>query len=145
MPRDLVDAFCSARTLAGRTVPTLNEAVLADFISEGHFAAHIRRMRQIYAERQEALLRAARPRLEGLLDIEPAEAGMHLIGWLPQEASERAVVDAAARRGIVLVPLSHYAIRTGSRPGVLLGFTTTPVSEMPAAVERLASALEAAL
>ena len=142
VPSDLVDAFRSARTLAGRTVPSLNEAVLADFIAEGHFAAHIRRMRQIYAARQQALLEAARQRLSGGMELEPADAGMHLIGWLPEGTDEQAVAAAAAERGIVVVPLSHYAIAQQRRPGVLLGFTATSVEHMGTAVEALADALE---
>jgi GntR family transcriptional regulator/MocR family aminotransferase len=141
VPRDLVDAFCAARTLAGRTVPSLAEAVLADFITEGHFSAHIRRMRQIYAERQQALLEAARDQLAGRLELQPAAAGMHLIGWLPAGTDERRVVAAAERRGVVVVPLSHYSIAPGERPGILLGFTATPVAVMPDAVARLAQAL----
>jgi GntR family transcriptional regulator/MocR family aminotransferase len=141
VPRDLVDAFCAARTLAGRTVPSLAEAVLADFITEGHFAAHIRRMRQIYAERQQALLEAAHDQLAGRLELQPAAAGMHLIGWLPAGTDERRVVAAAERRGVVVVPLSHYSIARGGRPGILLGFTATPVADMPDAVARLAQAL----
>jgi len=145
VPPDLVEPFCAARTLSGRTVSSIAEAVLADFIAEGHFAAHIRRMRQVYAERQEALLAAGQHYLEGCLELMPAQAGMHVVGWLPEGADERRVVEAAARAGIVVVPLSHYAMEAGGRPGVLLGFTTTPAGEMPGAVERLAGAIREAL
>lgn len=145
VPRRLVDAFCAARTLAGRTVPSLSEAVLADFMREGHFVAHLRRMRQIYGERQEALLAAGSSALEGLLELESAPAGMHLVGWLPAGTDDQPVVEAASRRGLVVVPLSHYAISPPDRPGILLGFTTTSPDEMESAVERLAAALREVL
>ena len=61
----------------------MTQAALADFIDGGHFARHVRRTRALYAERQAALVRAVRRTLGGLLEVTPAEAGMHLVGWLP--------------------------------------------------------------
>jgi GntR family transcriptional regulator/MocR family aminotransferase len=87
----LFDAFMRTRCLAGHQSPVLEQAVLADFITEGHFARHVRRMRALYAERQQTLLKAGLSELNDLLEIEPSEAGMHLIGWLPEgvERQER--------------------------------------------------------
>src|SRR3954465_6294787 len=78
VPADLVAAFVAARALADRHPPSIEQAALADFITEGHFARHIRRTRALYAERQAALLAAADRELAGLIELHPAEAGMHL-------------------------------------------------------------------
>jgi len=74
-PPNLFDAFVRARCLAGHQSPTLEQAVLVDFISEGYFARHIRRMRALYAERQQTLLKAAKAELDGLLDLQPSDTG----------------------------------------------------------------------
>ena len=60
----------------------LDQAILAEFILDGHFGHHVRRMRQTYAERMGALAEAASRRLGGLLDVVPAASGMRAIGWL---------------------------------------------------------------
>ncbi len=90
VPPELVDAFVAARALADRHSPSVTQAALADFIDGGHFARHVRRTRALYAERQAALVRAVRRALRGLLDVTPAEAGMHLLGWLPAGVDDRA-------------------------------------------------------
>lgn len=59
-PPELAAAFAAARTIVDRHAPTVEQAALADFIIEGHFARHIRRMRALYAERQALLVEAAR-------------------------------------------------------------------------------------
>ena len=69
VPPDLVDAFVAARAAIDRQTSTLMQAVVADFINEGHFLRHIRRMRTLYSERQETLLRAAQRDLGGALDL----------------------------------------------------------------------------
>src|SRR5204863_3642283 len=71
VPPDLSAAFARARAAADRFACTLTQAVVADFIAEGHFARHIRRMRTLYAARQEALVRAVRRELGGVIDVEP--------------------------------------------------------------------------
>src|SRR5262249_59285475 len=63
LPEALVDPFASALSLLSRYVPLLPQLALCDFIAEGHFARHLRRMRVLYAERREALLGALRPEL----------------------------------------------------------------------------------
>jgi GntR family transcriptional regulator/MocR family aminotransferase len=79
-PPALVDTLNSIMNKLLNGVPTSTQAVVAEFIDEGHFAAHLRRMRRIYAERHEALCRAARRELAGALDIVPSHSGLHTIG-----------------------------------------------------------------
>lgn len=140
-PPDLVSAFVAARALIDRQSPTLDQAVLADFISEGHFARHIRRMRALYAQRQELLVGLARRNLCGLLEVEPAEAGMHLVGWLPQGNDDQIVSRNAAKAGIDVPPLSAYSTGLPVRSGVLLGYTALDEPTMRAGVAALRRSL----
>jgi len=119
----------------------VEQAVLAEFIAEGHFARHIRRMRTLYAERQQALLDAADRELRGLLDIRPSEAGMHLVGWLPQGIDDRRAASRAAACGVEAPALSAYRITPSPRGALLLGYTCAPSAEIRGAVSRLAAAL----
>src|SRR2546423_13628180 len=81
VPVDLVDAFVAARGVLSRFTPSIDQAALADFIHEGHFTRHIRRMRTLYAERQNLLVEAARRELAGLIEVQPHDAGILLVGW----------------------------------------------------------------
>ena len=141
-PPDLIEAFIHARSLGGVQTQTLDQAVLADFINEGHFARHIRRMRKLYAERQQVLLKAARSELDGLLDVKPSGAGMHLIGWLPEGVDDQIASRAAFDHGVEVTPLSAYCIETPKRGALRLGYTGYTSREIWAAARRLATALK---
>jgi len=142
VPPDLVDAFVAARSINDRHSPVPDQAVLARFMMEGHFARHIRRTRSLYAQRRAALLEAASRDLGGLLEIEPGQAGMHLLGWLPEGVDDRAASRIAATHGVEVVPLSAYAIEPTSRGGLLLGYAAVTEREISDAARRLAQALE---
>jgi GntR family transcriptional regulator / MocR family aminotransferase len=141
VPSDLLDAFVSARALADRHGPSVEQATLADFIVEGHFARHIRRTRALYAARRAALMEAARHELAGLLDLAASDAGMHLVGWLPTGVDDRVASRRAAARGVDAPPLSAYAIGPLARGGLLLGYAAVDEREIREGVERLAAAL----
>jgi len=140
-PPDLFDALVVARSLAGRQSPTLEQAALADFICQGHFARHIRKMRALYAERRQALLNAGKRELEGLLDIQRSDAGMHLIGWLQEGTNDRAASAAAFAVGVEVTPLSAYSIEPQQRGALRLGYTGYTSREISHATRRLATAL----
>jgi len=141
VPKDLTDAFIAARALVDRHSPLLDQAILADFINEGHFARHIRRMRSLYAERQQVLVEAAQRDLKGLLEVAPAEAGMHLVGWLPKKTSDKAASEKAARYGVEAAPLSAYSTNPLPRGGLVLGYTAVNAKQIRDGVRRLAQAL----
>ena len=94
--RDATDTFSS----------TLYQAVMTDFIREGHFARHIRRMRTLYMERRAALVEAIGKHMSGRLEVIGAEAGMQLTALLPRGIDDVAVARKAAQRGVSARPLS---------------------------------------
>ncbi len=138
---DLVDAFTSARAVADRQSPTLDQAVLTDFIVEGHFARHIRRMRQLYAERQRLLLEAAQHELAGSIDLRPEAAGLHLVGYLPTGEDDAAVSRAAYARGVDAVALSATYLDPPRARGLLLGYAAYSEAEIKNGMRQLARAL----
>lgn len=141
VPPDLVDAFTAARYVADRHSSSLEQATLADFIAEGHFARHIRRMRALYAERQAVLIDAVSHDLGGRLEIAPAETGMHLVAWLPKGMDDVAVSKKAAAHQVETAPLSSYSLSPLKRGALLLGYGGVNAMEIRAGVRRLAQAL----
>ena len=141
VPPDLIEVFTNARGLASRFSPTIEQAVLADFINEGHFARHIRRMRALYAERQEILLDAAARDLTGLLEVRPDPAGIHLVGRLPAGVDDADASRAAAAVGIDAQPLSAFRLKRGGRGGLLLGYAAYDERQIRHGVRQLAAAL----
>jgi GntR family transcriptional regulator/MocR family aminotransferase len=141
LPPELVDPFRRARSVVDGHSPVSEQAVLAEFIAGGHFARHIRRMRVLYEERQEVLVDAARRELAGALDVRPLDGGMHLVGWLAEDADDVAIAERAAAGGVHVVPLSVCAVGKSPRPGLLLGYAALTPAQIREGVRKLASAL----
>jgi GntR family transcriptional regulator/MocR family aminotransferase len=143
VPPSMVDRFAAAQSVTMRHAPLLDQAVLCDFITEGHFARHIRRMRELYAQRLAVFLEASRSRLEGLLEIPGVEAGLQTVSWLASGIGAERAAEEAARREVEVIPISRYATRPLSRQGLLLGFAAVDKRELRRGVEELGKALEA--
>lgn len=122
VPADLIPAFSAVRDASDIFTPTLYQAVLADFIGEGHFARHIRRMRMLYMDRRRALVNALRAQLGDIVEVIGAEAGMHLVALLPPETEDVAVSKQAAQNGISAMPLSTCYLKRPTRRGLILGY-----------------------
>jgi GntR family transcriptional regulator/MocR family aminotransferase len=143
VPADLVEYVSSTLSLTSRHAPLLEQAVLCDFISEGHFGRHLRRMREVYAERLSILLECARQSLTGLLEISGVEAGLQIAGWLRNGLNGETVAGAAANRGVEVIPLSRYNHgRSAVREGLQLGFAAVDGNEIRRGVRELAIAIE---
>ena len=145
IPPDLVTCFADARSLTHRHPPVLEQAVLCDFITEGHFGRHLRRMREVYAERLSVLLEAARQRLAGLLEISGVEAGLQTAGWLRGGIDGESVATAAAARGVEVIPLRRHSRGPVTREGLQLGFAAVDAREIRRGVRELAVVLEGEL
>jgi len=141
VPTDLVEVFAAARALTDLHSPSISQAVLAEFIAERHFARHIRRMRAMYEDRQQILVEEARKNLDGMLEVAPAEAGMHLIGWLPRGIDDREVSRRAAEANLKIARVSAYCIKQELRGGLLLGYTAFNERQIKLGVKKLARVL----
>jgi GntR family transcriptional regulator/MocR family aminotransferase len=98
-------------------------------------------MRGIYEERQQILVEEVRKNLKGRLEAAPAEAGMHLIGWLPRGIDDRDVSRRAAEVNLKLAPVSAYCIDQKLRGGLLLGYTAFNEKLIKQGVKKLARVL----
>jgi len=141
LPLPLVDSFLTVRRLIDIHAPVFEQAVLADFITEGHFLRHLRRMRTLYEERRSALLKAIND--SGLdVRVDSPEAGIHCVGWLPDHMDDRALVRKAADRGLQLTSISDFAMQPTSAKGLLLGYGGFTIREIRNGVRQLAEVMQ---
>lgn len=122
VPKDLLPVFAAVRGALDIFSSTLYQAVLTDFIQEGHFARHIRRMRILYMERRKTLVNAIRGHIGGIVEGIGDDAGMHLVVLLPPGTNDMAVSKKAAQSGISAMPLSACYMKQPSRSGLILGY-----------------------
>jgi GntR family transcriptional regulator/MocR family aminotransferase len=141
-PAALVDALLAARRAADWHPPAPTQGALAEFLAGGFFERHLRAMREVYRERQRALVEEARARMAGLLDVPPTDTGLHLVGWLGRGVSDVRAQSLAARRGVDALAVSRFGRVSGGRGGLVLGYAACTPSEIQAGVRELARALE---
>lgn len=141
IPPDLLERFVAVRFAMDLSLPYLNQEVVADFMLEGHFARHIRRMRHLYKERRTALVKSIAREFGTALEVQGAEAGMHLVVTLPEGFDDVEFALRAASENLWMYPLSTSYAREKPRHGFILGFGSTPAAQMPYAVRRMRSVL----
>jgi GntR family transcriptional regulator/MocR family aminotransferase len=145
-PEPLAESFATASAELYREGQLLQQAVLAEFIAEGHFTSHIRKMRALYGQRRQVLLDAVSRRYGDALPAMGGDAGLHVVMQLPEGSDDRAVAEAALARNIVVRPLSgYYSSRERANPGLLIGYACVPDEEIAPAFETLAEAIDATL
>ncbi|WP_246793614.1 PLP-dependent aminotransferase family protein [Burkholderia perseverans] len=143
-PEPLAESFATASAELYREGQLLQQAVLAEFIAEGHFVSHIRKMRALYGLRRQTLLDVLARRYGDALPAMGGDAGLHLVMRLPDGADDRAVARAALERNIVVRALSgYYADASRAAPGLLLGYACVHEDEIGAAFDTLAQAIDA--
>jgi GntR family transcriptional regulator/MocR family aminotransferase len=147
-PPGMVEPLTRAKAVVDRHSPIMPQAVLADFIQEGHFARHIRRTRDAYGERRIAMLEALDRRMQGLLVCGPSDAGLDLCVGVANWMEEGDAVARALAAGVEVRPLSYYANPEAGPdcavpPGMLLGFSAFTPAQIRAGMARLERALAA--
>lgn len=142
LPQDLVPAFSAYRDAADIFPSTLYQAVVTDFIREGHFARHIRRMKMLYMERRNWLVHALNAELGTMLQVAGSEAGMHLVALLPRGVDDSVIARKAAERGISAMPLSSCYLHRTKGKGLILGYGATNKHEIKQAIRALKTIME---
>lgn len=138
LPPQLVEAFQTVRSLVDTHPPMLEQAVLADFIGEGHLARHLRRMRRRYADRRDVLLEVTR---QLPLEVIIPDAGLHCVAWLPDGIDDQALLKSAAEEGVDLVPVSNFSSEPLLRKGILIGYCEYTPDQILDGVCRLGAAM----
>jgi GntR family transcriptional regulator/MocR family aminotransferase len=142
LPPSLVPAFVTARYLMDRQPSSLCQEVVAAFMAEGHFAAHIRRMRELYRGQRDALVAAIERRLGDHLSVDPPDQGMHLVAYTRRGLSDVTMERAAREHGVIVRAMSSLYVEAPARSALMLGFSGYPRQTIAPAVVRLARAFE---
>ncbi len=148
-PQALVDPLVRAKAVTDRHTSIVPQMVLADFIAGGHFSRHIKRTREVNAERRAILLDAVQGKLAEHLQWRPSETGLELCVHFRRKLKEAAIIQAGLEQGIELRGLSHYAdAGAGKRcavpPGLILGFASIKPPELRQGIDVLARILDRA-
>jgi GntR family transcriptional regulator / MocR family aminotransferase len=147
-PRRLVENFRRMKMLMNNGQSWLEQAAMADFMASGEFGRHLRRIRQLYRERRDALLDALKKHF-GECEIYGEQAGMHLVWKLPDGLPDAQIVEAkglAAGVGVCSLATGSALRFAGDDSGdrlLMLGFVALTEKEIEDGIARLAAALKA--
>jgi GntR family transcriptional regulator/MocR family aminotransferase len=143
VPEILAESFATASAELYREGQLLQQAVLAEFIAEGHFTSHIRRMRAVYSRRRELLLQAIAKRYGNALQVTGENAGLHLVISFPKGIDDREIADSALQRNIVARPLSAYfSDSLHGASGLLLGYACVPDEDIEKCFTELSASID---
>jgi GntR family transcriptional regulator/MocR family aminotransferase len=142
LPQSLIQKFTGTLQVLYGNDTTFAPAVLSAFMTEGHFGRHIKRMRQLYAERRAALATALDEVFAERLRIKLQAGGMHLLAHLdPQHQRDVELVQKARSQGLAVAALSRWSVERDCGQGLLLSFTNIPTESARREVQRLDRAL----
>ncbi len=144
VPQAQVAAFERVgRALFAAGSPSITQALVAEFVAEGHFARHIQRMRRLYNERRALTIEALERSLPKGMQVERSPGGMHLVLRLPEDVSDTALAEQVLARGMSVQALSRWAASSQRQSGLLLSFTncatTAPGEQLGALISKLLS------
>ncbi|WDD92755.1 PLP-dependent aminotransferase family protein [Burkholderia sp. FERM BP-3421] len=143
VPEHLVETFRIGLSELYREGQLMQQAVLAEFILDGHLTSHVRRMRALYGERRQLLIDAIRARYGEVLPVMGDEAGLHLVLGLPDRCDDRQVTQAAFDAGVIVRPLTiYYSQAETARAGLLLGYACVPHARIAPAFDTLARIID---
>ena len=142
VPAPLADAVAKLRTAIDQHSPTIDQATLARFITEGFYLSHVRRMRRIYSERRQVFIEQFNKTLGDRFILEIADAGLHAVAWFRSKKDFLLLQSARRQLGVKISPLSFFCIEAALPPALVLGFAAWPPAQIREALVRLARALE---
>jgi len=133
----MLEVFVSAKSMMDRQSPVFEQMITSQFLKEGYFTRHIRKMRTLYKERQEFLINEIDRELNGVVKVNPSDTGMHIIAWLPENLNDAIISRKAKENNLIAYPLSEYVLKFKQKPGLLLGYTAFEKSKLKTGVKLL--------
>ena len=138
VPEALIETFSFAKYHTDTRSAYLEQAALALFIREGHYARHVRKVRKACHERQQALIAALQQLLPEVLEVQPTDSGIHLVCWLKGGWTEQRFIEKCAEADLAVQPLSRYCQSAYAKAAVLFGYAAHTPEEIRANIEKLA-------
>ena len=122
VPEILRESIAVALSVTGQFAPLLTQAALADFMNEGHFTRHLRRMRRLYAARRQYFMDICEDYLGPWLRLRRTESGIQLVGLFHGDHDDKVVARAALEQGVNVSPLSIQYRHSNVQRGLVMGF-----------------------
>lgn len=141
IPESLIEPFKIAKYYTDTRTPYLDQAILASFMSQGHYARHVRRIRKACHERQQVMLEAIQIYLSGIMVAEALDSGIHLVCWLSANIHGTTLIEQCRKAGLGAQPLSRYCQTAPERQAILLGFAAHTPDEIIEGIKKLAQIL----
>lgn len=138
VPENLVESFKIAKYYADTRTSYLEQMILSTFISEGHYARHVRRVRKACYERQRVMIEAIQLHLPEIMFAKPSDSGIHVVCWLSEEIDESYMIDQCRKVGLGAQPLSRYCQTAQTSQAILLGFAAHSPAEIIDGIKKLA-------
>lgn len=137
LPENLIDIFTKAKNISDRNSPMLEQLILSRFIDEGHFGRYLRKMRMIYRERQEFLIREFNELLGSYGTINPCKAGLHSVANLKSGFNADAVFKEALNNDLYVPALISYCKKRKDLNGLVLGYAAFTKDELKSGLKNL--------
>ena len=141
VPPDWIAVITKAKWLCDRFCPILEQYALTDWIAEGHFARHIRRMRHLYDLRRQVLIQAFQDYFGDQVTILGANAGIHVMVKIDSNLADELVIERAAAAGIGLISARGYYLEPKSQGEFIFGYAQLEVAQIEAGIKQLARIL----
>ncbi|MCI3207964.1 MULTISPECIES: PLP-dependent aminotransferase family protein [Pandoraea] len=146
VPQAHIERFAASASQLGGPGSVHVQATVADFMEQGHFARHLRKMRSLYAERRRYLSDALTDVFGDDLYVQPQAGGIQTLAYLRNALARRGdmpLSEAAHVQGLAVHALSRWYGGKASRSGLLMGFTNLPdMATAMALSQRLKAAIE---
>jgi len=142
LPEAVIERFTRIATAFFPTPSILIQKSVEGFISQGHFARHLSRMRTLYTERRRALAMAIESALPQYVEIRLQDGGMHFVAWLRGRLRDTELVELLSRKGIGPAPLSRCSLRASGYNGLMIGYTNVAKEQATTAARRMLAVIE---
>ncbi len=141
-PPQLVDTLVKVRAVIDQHSPAIDQATLARFITEGFFLSHVKRIRELYAQRRVFFIEQFQKWLGDYFDLEVTPAGLHFVAWLRRREDFLLFIRAREQTGVWPRPLSFFCIKAQLDPAFVFGFAAWPQAQIEQGLAKLASAVK---
>lgn len=142
LPPRLIEPFLTLRFGIDMRTANFDQSVLCDFIVEGHLGRHIRRARDLYASRLDALMDSSARYLKGKLEIASVRAGLYTAGFLKNGMSSKDAETALTIAGIDTLGMHRFTLRGEDPRGIVLGFAGFDEKQIRRGVTQMARVLD---
>ena len=141
LPQSLISLFARAKWLSDRSLPSLEQQVLTNFIEQGHLESHIRKMRSLYERRCQALVQALKADFGEKATILGEKAGLHLMVRLQTHLTDEEIIQRAARVGVAMMSAQPHYLNANCTGEFIFGYSELTQEQIQRGISRLALAI----